>query len=66
MKAWSARPGEEGASMAALIRRYVRERLMPLPSIEEDPLWDIVGLVEGDSDDSARVNDVVYPLRPAP
>ena len=31
---------EEGVSKAALIRRYVRDRLRPLPPIEEDPLWD--------------------------
>ena len=30
---------EEGVSKAALIRRYVGERLRPLPPIEEDPLW---------------------------
>ena len=51
----------EGVSKAALIRRYLRERL-PVPSpLEEDPLWDIVGMVRGGSpDDSMRVNDVVY------
>ena len=38
---------EEGVSKAALIRRYVRERLQPLPPIREDPLWDLVGMVEG-------------------
>ena len=53
---------EEGVSKAALIRRYVRERLRPepLPPIEEDPLWDIVGMVQGGPDDSLRVNEVVY------
>jgi len=50
----------ERTSKAALIRRYVRERLRPLPSLEEDPLWRLVGMVEGDADDSARVDDVVY------
>jgi Ribbon-helix-helix protein, copG family len=35
---------EEGVSKAALIRRYVGERLRPLPPIEEDPLWELVGL----------------------
>lgn len=38
---------EEGVSKAALIRRYVRERLHPLPPIREDPLWDLVGMVDG-------------------
>ena len=50
----------ERTSKAALIRRYVRERLRPLPPIEEDPLWDLVGMVEGNPDDSASVDDVVY------
>ena len=52
---------EEGVSKAALIRRYVRDRLRPLPPLEDDPLWQIVGMVEGGSpDDSLRVNEVVY------
>ena len=35
----------ERTSKAALIRRYVRERLRPnpLPPLEEDPLWEFVG-----------------------
>jgi hypothetical protein len=51
---------EEGVSKAALIRRYVGERLRPLPPLEEDPLWEIVGMVEGRPDDSQRINEVVY------
>jgi hypothetical protein len=51
---------EEGVSKAALIRRYVGERLRPLPSLEEDPLWDLVGMDKGSPDDSMSVNDVVY------
>jgi hypothetical protein len=50
----------ERTSKAALIRRYVGERLRPLPPNEDDPLWEILGLVEGGSDDSASVDDVVY------
>jgi hypothetical protein len=51
----------EGVSKAALIRRYVGERLRPLPPLEEDPLWSLVGMVRGGrSDDSLRVNEVVY------
>lgn len=54
---------KERVSKAALIRRYVRERLRPLPPIEEDPLWDLVGMAEGgDELGSMSVNDVVYPL----
>lgn len=51
---------DEGTSKAALIRRYVRERVKPLPPIEEDPLWEIFGMVEGSPDESLSVNDVVY------
>jgi hypothetical protein len=51
---------KEGVSKAALIRRYVGERLRPLPPLEEDPLWDIVGMVRRGPDDSLRVNEVVY------
>ena len=50
----------EGVSKAALVRRYVGERLRPLPPLEDDPLWDLVGMVEGGPDDSLRVNEVVY------
>jgi len=51
---------EEGVSKAALIRRFVRERLRPLPPLEEDPLWELVGMDRGSPDDSMSVNDVVY------
>jgi hypothetical protein len=48
-----------GTSKAALIRGYVRDRLEPLPPIEEDPLWQLVGAFEGDPGDSTSVDDVV-------
>jgi Ribbon-helix-helix protein, copG family len=52
---------KEKVSKAALIRRYVRKELKPLPPIEEDPIWDLVGMVEGGGpDDSLSVDDVVY------
>lgn len=51
---------EEGVSKAALIRRYVGERLRPLPPLEEDPLWGLVGMVEGSPTDSADIDEVVY------
>jgi hypothetical protein len=55
---------KEGVSKAALIRRYVGERLRPLPPLEEDPLWDIVGMIkDGGSDDSSRIDEVVYDLK---
>ena len=50
---------KEGTSKAALIRRFVRERVKPLPPLEEDPLWQMVG---ADDVEPADVDDVVYGL----
>jgi hypothetical protein len=62
-EALGRRAFEERVSKAELIRRYVREKLRPLPPIEEDPLWELVGMVkEGDHDESQRVDEVVYGL----
>ena len=58
---------EEGVSKAALIRRYVGERLRPLPPLEEDPLWQLVGMIkDGSPDDSANIDEVVYGDRGRP
>ena len=51
----------EGTSKAALIRRYVRAQVHPLPPFEKDALWDFVGKGDGRPSDSASVDDVVYP-----
>lgn len=51
---------EEGVSKAALIRRYVGERLRPLPPLEEDPLWQMRGMFKGGPNDSQTIDDVVY------
>lgn len=51
---------EEGTSKAALIRRFVGERLRPLPPLARDPLWDLVGSERGSTDDSSSIDDVVY------
>ena len=51
---------EEGVSKAALIRRYVAERLRPLPPLHEDPLWEMVGADRGAPGDSASIDDVLY------
>jgi len=50
---------QEHTSKAALIRRFVREKVKPLPPLEEDPLWQMVG---ADDVEPANVDDVVYPL----
>ena len=52
---------EERTSKAALIRRYVRERIKTSPPFEEDALWGWVGGGEGHPGNSASVDDVVYP-----
>ena len=49
---------KEKTSKAALIRRFVRERIKPLPPIEEDPLWRMVGV---DSFEPTDHDDVLYP-----
>jgi hypothetical protein len=41
----------------------LEERLRPLPPLVDDPLWGLVGLVEGNPDDSVSVDEVVYPRR---
>ncbi|MBA3778869.1 MAG: CopG family transcriptional regulator [Chloroflexi bacterium] len=51
---------QSGTSKAALIRRYVRQNLEAAPSIEKDPLWGLIGMLEGTAGDSASVDDVVY------
>lgn len=52
----------EGVSKAELVRRYVAERLRPFPPppLEEDPLWQLVGIAEGGPDDSLSVDEIVY------
>jgi hypothetical protein len=56
------RAEEEGLSKAEVIRRCVRERVKPLPPIEEDPFFKLRGTVEGDPDSSMTINDAVYGL----
>jgi Ribbon-helix-helix protein, copG family len=51
---------DEGTSKAALIRRFVRERVAPLPPIEQDPLWKIVGDVSIEPVPGETIDDVVY------
>lgn len=48
---------ESGTSKAALIRRFVRERLKPLPPLTADPIWRMAGT---DAFDPEPVDDVVY------
>ena len=50
---------DEHTSKAALIRRFVRERVAPLP-IREDPLWELVGSVDIEPVPGETIDDVVY------
>ena len=47
----------EGASKAALIRRFVRSNVTTLPTLQDDPLGRWIG---GDAFDPEPVDDVVY------
>ena len=51
---------EERTSKAALIRRYVRERLgsRTLPPLHEDPLWKFVG--GSTAEPVADIDDFLY------
>ncbi|HLE84255.1 MAG TPA: CopG family transcriptional regulator [Thermoanaerobaculia bacterium] len=47
----------EGTSKAALIRRFVRDHLKPLPPANADPIWQMAGV---DDFEPEPVDDVVY------
>jgi hypothetical protein len=49
----------EQTSKAALIRRFVRERVSQLPPIEDDPLWELVGMAE-DAEPVEDIDDYLY------
>ena len=46
---------EERTSKAALIRRFVREKVQPLPPLEEDPIWQMVGDIDVEPADTDEV-----------
>jgi hypothetical protein len=48
---------EQGTSKAALIRKFVRLHVAPLPALDADPLGRMIG---ADDFDPAPVDDVVY------
>jgi hypothetical protein len=51
---------EEGVSKAALIRRYVGERLRPLPPIQEDPVGELVGMAGPDVEPIDDIDGFLY------
>lgn len=64
MLRWRFKPLARGQSKAALTRRFVGERITPVPSITDDPLWQLVGTIEGDGNDSTSIDEVLYGQRP--
>jgi hypothetical protein len=56
-EALERRSAAEGVSKAALIRRFVRNALQPLPPLADDPLAAMVG---EDDFDPVPIDDVVY------
>lgn len=57
------RAEEEGLSKAEVIRRCVRERVKPLPPLEEDPLYKLFkSPISSDPNDKRSIDDVVYGL----
>lgn len=50
----------QGVSKAALVRRWVRDRVTPLPPLEEDPLWALVGIAGDDVDPVDDIDEYLY------
>lgn len=52
---------EEGVSKAEIVRKSVRERVEPLPPIEEDPLFKLFGTGKGGGlRPGETIDDVIY------
>ena len=49
--------GQEKTSKAALIRKFVRERLQPPVPLESDPLWQMAGVDDFEPGDH---DEIVY------
>lgn len=52
-----------GRSKGAIVRDALRAHMRPLPPIEEDPLWDMVGAASFDPVAPAEIDDIVYGAR---
>lgn len=51
----------EGVSKAEIVRRCLRERVGPLPPVEEDPLFQLFGTGESEPlPPGTTIDDVVY------
>lgn len=51
---------EEGISKAAVIRRCVREGLLPVPPLQDDSLWKLMTIDDGGWDPDEHIDDVIY------
>lgn len=57
------RSSAEGRSKASIIREVLRQVLRPLPPLEEDPLWEMVGA--SDAEPIEDIDEFLYgPLGP--
>ncbi len=54
------RADEDGISKAAVIRRLVREGLLPVPPLADDPLSSFVGRGDYPAPVDEHIDDVVY------
>ena len=57
-EALALRARREGTSKAALLRQFAWKELKPLPPIEDDPLWELVGSVDADPVDD--IDEFLY------
>lgn len=57
--ALGAEARNRGVSKAALIRRWIRERVTELPPIEDDPLWELVAAAGADVEPE-EIDEIVY------
>jgi hypothetical protein len=59
-RALGAEARRQGVSKAALVRRWVGERVTPLPPLEDDPLYALVGIAGSDVEPVADIDEYLY------
>jgi hypothetical protein len=66
--ALARRAGLEGRSKASIVRESLRQTMRPLPPLEEDPLWGMVGVDDGEpvEDVDAYLVDLIAAKKTAP
>jgi metal-responsive CopG/Arc/MetJ family transcriptional regulator len=51
----------EGVSKAEIVRRCLRAEIEPLPPLEEDPIFGIIGAFSGPgADDAENHDEIIY------